>query len=1171
MSWLREPDAEPLPGYRLTKPLGAGGFGEVWECEAPGGILKGIKFVYGNLNSIDSGDVRAEQEWRAVQRIREVRHPFVLTIERIDVVDGELAIVMELADRSLHDVMEEARRGGLEGIPREPLLRYLHDAGEGLDYIIEKHNLQHLDVKPRNLFQIADRVKIADFGLVKHLERQSSSGFLGGMTPVYSAPETFTSKISRNTDQYSLGIVYCELLTGRFPFSGRNIRQLAIQHTSEAPNLSILPERDRPIVARALAKNPADRFPSCVSFIRALQAVSGPESQVLPLPTHRTEIDINPDLMQTRPGLPSFADERRSVTRNELGVLRPTLLVGMGSFGRKILREVRHRLTDRFGDLAQLPTFRCLYLDSDPDAGEKAASGTADSALTGDQFFPLRLQAASNYRRRAMEHLNDWLPQEKLVSIPRSLQLQGSRSLGRLAFSDNYLRLTVRLRRELLIASHPESLAQSIANTGLLMRSSSPTIIVVTSAGGGSSGALLDLGYCLRQVLAKARLSAATIQAYLHCGALDDPGTTKTELANIYATLTELNHFNDPSVGFSGQYSGPDGPALTGRGIPFSSVYLTQLESRSPGAMSESVVRVSSMLTQELTTPLGGELETHRRNTTTDDRTVFRSMGNWSVWFPRGLMLRSASRQMCRRLLEFWQEGGGPSNPAAVEAATREALAHGELESGTLDDQIARVALLPAPGFENIAARTGTSTGGTTPAPTLPADEAMTRLISAMTVEMNLAQSGGDGSAWATRAMDQIREWVGVRGGEEWMSSAKTSRLRKAFNESVRELADRWRRSLSREAFRQMDLPGRRIAAAEESLTRMVQWASGEAMLLGKPAYDQAMKAQQARADAQATLDTCVGGAGFRLFGSRSNRHLRQYLESLAQFAKHRLSEERLESRISFYRAVQTGLEEAQRDLAFCRQRLTHLERMLESPGHSSHHLAGVDPSVRTPWMSLGAGSTPVGEMAETGTMRVILPYGEDEIPLAAIRFLQTLRMEDWVKLEGVLQSLVLAPQGGLFSACQKTSDLLRQLALPMIDQTAAFLGDLLPITDVAEVELSIERPEQVQQTIRTAWKNAVPPVAGTHAKESAWLLVPDSPSGEILGRQAVLVEPTIRVISVPGHSTDWMLCREQHPLSYEDLEPLLASAKKAYTELNRTLLTSPHSRFDIAQWLPIE
>ncbi len=58
MSWLREPSAEPIPGYRLIEPLGSGGFGEVWKCEAPGGLFKAIKFVYGNLNSLDVDCVR---------------------------------------------------------------------------------------------------------------------------------------------------------------------------------------------------------------------------------------------------------------------------------------------------------------------------------------------------------------------------------------------------------------------------------------------------------------------------------------------------------------------------------------------------------------------------------------------------------------------------------------------------------------------------------------------------------------------------------------------------------------------------------------------------------------------------------------------------------------------------------------------------------------------------------------------------------------------------------------------------------------------------------------------------------------------------------------------------------------------------------------------------------
>ena len=218
---------------------------------------------------------------KALNRVKEVRHPFVLSMDRIEVVGGELVIVMELADRSLHDAFEECLSAGLVGIPRDTLLRYIRDAAEGLDHMNDKHGLQHLDIKPRNLFLVSDRVKVGDFGLVKHLERSGASSMLGGVTPLYAPPETLTGGLSTRSDQYSLAIVYQELLTGQRPFDGKNARQLAQQHINEEPELRALPEAERPVVARALAKDPAKRFPNCLSFVRALYTARSAAPQPL--------------------------------------------------------------------------------------------------------------------------------------------------------------------------------------------------------------------------------------------------------------------------------------------------------------------------------------------------------------------------------------------------------------------------------------------------------------------------------------------------------------------------------------------------------------------------------------------------------------------------------------------------------------------------------------------------------------------------------------------------------------------------------------------------------------------------------------------------------------------------------------------------------------------------
>ncbi|MEM9588884.1 MAG: serine/threonine-protein kinase, partial [Planctomycetota bacterium] len=244
------PGYEPITGYVLEKPIGRGGYGEVWQCNAPGGLKKAVKFVFGG-----SDDTRGSRELKSLERIKGVHHPFLLTLERFGVVDDRLVIVTELADGSLEDIYNRHRDRGSCGIPRKALLKYLHDAADALDYLHSRFQLQHLDIKPGNLLLVGGHVKVGDFGLLKDL-READCSVVGGLTPLYAPPELFDGKPSLNSDQYSLAVMYQELLTGSRPFSGRTIAQLATQHVHGTPDLNPLPAADRPIVARALEKNP---------------------------------------------------------------------------------------------------------------------------------------------------------------------------------------------------------------------------------------------------------------------------------------------------------------------------------------------------------------------------------------------------------------------------------------------------------------------------------------------------------------------------------------------------------------------------------------------------------------------------------------------------------------------------------------------------------------------------------------------------------------------------------------------------------------------------------------------------------------------------------------------------------------------------------------------------
>ena len=528
MAFQPKQGLEPIKGYRLENKLGIGGYGEVWRVTAPGSLPKAIKFVFGSI-----GEARASQELKSLSRIRDVRHPFLLSLERFEIVDGQLLIVTELADSSVIDRFAECRKAGLPGIPRQELLVYIGDAADALDYMSANFGLQHLDIKPQNLLLVGGRVKVADFGLVKDLEGATGT-VTGGVTPFYATPEAFEGRVTRFSDQYSLAIVYQEMLTGIRPFPGQTAHQLVMQHTKSRPLLDPLPDHDRPALARALAKKPEERFPTCRAMVDSLLAAGGSvlaapssagaaahpaagtpspiggegasadqddKAAILDMSTkalEELELDEGasvqaepkrrsgsttyiseaplprPDAVPTPgPAMPGSDDTRVGFLLSSDVILRPTLFLGIGGIAGMALRRLKRRLCHRFGDPSYFPVLRLLLLDTDREAIRQLQGGDVRDSLLGEETLLTPLRPVEHYRPRSKEYLR-WIDRRWLFGVPRSLETEGLRPLGRLALIDNASAVERALQHALAEITSTEAKTQARRDTGLKVSNESP-------------------------------------------------------------------------------------------------------------------------------------------------------------------------------------------------------------------------------------------------------------------------------------------------------------------------------------------------------------------------------------------------------------------------------------------------------------------------------------------------------------------------------------------------------------------------------------------------------------------------------------------------------------------------------------------------------------------------
>ena len=270
-------NGEVFAGYVIQRLLGAGGMGEVYLAQHPRLPRQDALKILSTASTVDT-EFRA-RFIREAELASTLRHPHIVGVLDRGEFNGQLWISMDYVDGA--DAGRLIRESYSGGMPEQDVSEIVTAVADALDFGHERR-LLHRDVKPENILVTASeghrrRVLLTDFGIARRIDDVSNltDDNVAVGTISYIAPEQLLGKpLDGRADQYALAATTFHLLTGAPPFQDSNRAVVISQHLgTQPPRISDrrpdLAHLDA-VLARALAKDPNERYPSCLDFARAL-------------------------------------------------------------------------------------------------------------------------------------------------------------------------------------------------------------------------------------------------------------------------------------------------------------------------------------------------------------------------------------------------------------------------------------------------------------------------------------------------------------------------------------------------------------------------------------------------------------------------------------------------------------------------------------------------------------------------------------------------------------------------------------------------------------------------------------------------------------------------------------------------------------------------------------